>query len=133
MYKRQIANRTPDKAVELAHAFSDLGPVTGSGYPELRGQQYDIVINATAASLHGEVPPLPGNVLADAAVCYDMMYGKQPTAFMAWATQHGAAKVLDGLGMLVEQAAESFFIWRGVRPQTQPVIRTLREEMNRSN
>jgi len=128
-----IANRTPDKAVELAHAFSDLGPVTGSGYPELRGQQYDIVINATAASLHGEVPPLPENVLADAAVCYDMMYGKQPTAFMAWATQHGAAKVLDGLGMLVEQAAESFFIWRGVRPQTQPVIRTLREEMNRSN
>lgn len=129
----RIANRTPDKAVELANTFGDLGPVTGSGFPELRGRQFDIVINATAASLQGEVPPLPEDVLAGGAVCYDMMYGKQPTAFMVWATQHGAAQVFDGLGMLVEQAAESFYLWRGVRPQTQPVIRTLREEMDRSN
>lgn len=128
-----IANRTPDKAVELAQAFRDLGNVTGSGYPELLDRQFDIVINATAASLQGEMPPLPKGVLAKYAVCYDMMYARQATAFMAWAAEHGADLIVDGLGMLVEQAAESFFIWRGVRPQTQPVIATLREEMSRAN
>lgn len=123
-----IANRTPDKAVELAAAFADLGKVKGCGFHELSGQQFDLVINATAASLQGELPPLPADILAAGAVCYDMMYGK-PTPFMEWAKSHGAALVLDGLGMLVEQAAESFFIWRGVRPQTAPVIDTLRREI----
>jgi shikimate dehydrogenase len=123
-----IANRTPDKAVALADAFADLGKITGSGYHELDEQQFDLVINATAASLQGELPPLPDNLLAADAVCYDMMYGKL-TPFMEWATAHGAAKVLDGLGMLVEQAAESFYLWRGVRPQTAPVIALLRSEL----
>ena len=123
-----IANRTPDKAVALAEAFRDLGKVQGGGYHELDAQQFDFVINATAASLQGELPPLPEHILAEGAVCYDMMYGKL-TPFMAWANAHGAAQVHDGLGMLVEQAAESFYLWRGVRPQTAPVIAILRSEL----
>lgn len=126
-----IANRTPDRAVSLAEIFSKHGDISGCGFPALQGQKFDIVINATAASLHGEVPPLPDDVLSDNAVCYDMMYGAEPTAFMQWASQHGAGKVMDGLGMLVEQAAESFYIWRGVRPETQPVIQAIREELQR--
>ena len=106
-----------------------MGNVSGCGYPAIQGQQFDIVINATAASLQGELPPLPDDVLKDNAVCYDMMYGAEPTTFMQWASEHGAVKVLDGLGMLVEQAAESFFIWRGVRPETRPVIEALRKEI----
>jgi len=121
-----IANRTPDKAVALSAAFADLGPVEGCGFHDLDAA-FDIVINATAASLQGELPPLPENVLAKDAVCYDMMYGKT-TPFMAWALAHSAGLVLDGLGMLVEQAAESFYLWRGVQPQTAPVIEALRAE-----
>lgn len=124
-----IANRTAEKARELADAFRDLGPIEGCGYEALQNKQFDLLINATAASLQGELPPLPYNLLADGAACYDMMYGAEPTPFMQWATQHGATTVLDGLGMLVEQAAESFYIWRGVRPDTSPVIQQLRREM----
>ena len=124
-----IVNRTPDKAVALAKEFSHLGPAEGCGYSTLQGQQFDVIINATSASLHGELPPLPDDLVAVGGTCYDMMYGKEPTTFMNWAKEHGAEKVLDGLGMLVEQAAESFFLWRGVRPQTQAVISKLREEM----
>lgn len=120
-----IANRTASKAEQLAEIFSHLGEVTGGGFAQVSGQ-YDVVINATAASLQGEVPPLPDQVLAADACCYDMMYGKEDTAFIKWAKQHQAEKTLDGLGMLVEQAAEAFYIWRGVRPQTQAVIRLLR-------
>jgi len=123
-----IANRTPDKAVALAQSFADLGKISGCGYHDLEGKQFDIVINATAASLQGELPPLPEELLSEGAVCYDMMYGKL-TPFMEWASHHGAAKVLDGLGMLVEQAAESFYIWRGVLPETAPVIALLRSEL----
>ncbi len=126
-----IANRTPSRALELAEAFADLGPVQGGGLPELAGQHFDVVINGTAASLHGEVPPLPDDLLRPGAVCYDMMYGPQPTAFVEWARAHGAAQALDGLGMLVEQAAESFLLWRGVRPDTAPVIAALRAELAR--
>ena len=126
-----IANRTPDKAVSLAKAFADLGCVQGCGYQLLEELQFDVVINATAASLQGEVPPLPDDMLAEHAVCYDMMYGAKPTAFMAWAAVHGAQTITDGLGMLVEQAAESFFIWRGVRPDTGPVIAAVREQLNK--
>ena len=128
-----IVNRTPDKAVALADAFRDLGNTEGCGYPALQDQQFDIVINATAASLHGELPPLPDELLADNAICYDMMYGAKPTLFMQWASESGAAKVLDGLGMLVEQAAESFYVWRGVRPDSKAVIATLRQEIATSN
>lgn len=127
-----IANRTPDKAVELATAFSDLGKVQGCGYHELEDEHFDLVINATAASLQGELPPLPEKLLANGATCYDMMYGKL-TPFMQWAQSHDAQQVLDGLGMLVEQAAESFYVWRGVRPQTAPVIAVLRSELSKTN
>ncbi len=121
-----IANRTPDRAAELASAFAGAGEVTGCGFPALAGQAFDLIINATAASLQHEMPPLPDGVVATGGWCYDMMYGSQPTVFMRWAQQHGAEKSLDGLGMLVEQAAEAFHLWRGVRPDTAPVIAALR-------
>jgi len=125
-----IANRTAQRAVELAEAFSDLGTVQGCGYDALGELQFDLLINATAASLQGDLPPLPDGILAAGGAAYDMMYGERPTAFMQWARWQGAATVADGLGMLVEQAAESFFVWRGVRPQTRPVIERLREELH---
>lgn len=121
-----IANRTPAKAVELALLFSGLGPLTACGFPELAGQRFDLIINATAAGLSGELPPLPQGVLAEGGWCYDLMYGDSPTPFLRWAREQGAAAAVDGLGMLVEQAAESFLLWRGVRPETRPVIARLR-------
>ncbi|MCW8829140.1 MAG: shikimate dehydrogenase [Gammaproteobacteria bacterium] len=125
-----IANRTPDRAQELADAFEEQGRVDGCGFDDLDGSRYDIVINGTSASLKGEVPPLPEGILARGAFCYDMMYGGEPTAFMRWAEEEGCEQVSDGLGMLVEQAAESFAIWRGVRPETAPVIRAVREQIS---
>ena len=127
-----VANRTPDRAKDLADDFADAGTIQGGGYEALEGRQFDVVINATAASLQGELPPLPSKLLTDNASCYDMMYGAKPSPFMQWASEHGAGKVMDGLGMLVEQAAESFYIWRGVRPETAPVIRKLRKELTAS-
>ncbi len=120
-----VANRTAAKAVELADLFGDEGAIDGRGLDALAGRQYDIVVNGTAASIKGELPELPSGLLAAGAFCYDMMYGKEPTPFMRWARGEGGTAV-DGLGMLVEQAAESFFIWRAVRPQTAPVLAELR-------
>ncbi len=119
-----IANRTADKAVQLAAAFADLGPVRGCGFDALEGA-FDLVINGTSASLSGELPPLPDDLLAKGAVAYDMAYGSDPTPFQRWAGAHGARLSLDGLGMLVEQAAESFRLWRGVQPDTAPVRQAL--------
>lgn len=124
-----IANRTPDRAVELVEEFAGLGPLSGGGFSHLEEAAFDVIINATAASLQGDVPPLPPTVLAPGALCYDVMYGATPTAFMRWAHEHGAGRVVDGLGMLVEQAAEAFYLWRNVRPETRPVIETLRAEL----
>jgi len=125
-----IANRTVSRARDLAQEFSDLGAVRGCGYDEtLATHQFDVLINATAASLQGDLPPLPDGIIATAGSCYDMMYGATPTPFMCWALTQGATTVLDGLGMLVEQAAESFTLWRGVRPETLAVIKQLRQEM----
>ena len=121
-----IANRTVPKAKELAEIFAALGEVEGVGYETLAGRRFDCVINATAASLRDEVPPLPDDLFAPGALAYDLMYSDALTAFLRWAEAHGAGKLADGLGMLVEQAAESFFIWRGVRPDTAPVIAALR-------
>ncbi len=123
-----IVNRTAEKALQLAEDFSELGPVRGGGYPQLKGP-FDLVINGTSASLQGALPPLPDDLLAEGAWCYDMMYGAEATPFMIWARSHGAEKVLDGLGMLVEQAAESFAIWRGVRPETAAVISGIRQQL----
>lgn len=124
-----IANRTVAKADELATLFADAGAIDSSSYAALEGRQFDWVINGTAASMQGELPPLPGGLLAENAWCYDMMYGSDETVFNRWARQQGAAKVIDGLGMLVEQAAESFFLWRHVRPNTQPVIQQIRGQL----
>lgn len=125
-----IANRTESRARDLAKEFSDLGHVQGCGFDEtLTTHQFDVLINATAASLQGELPPLPEGIIADRGTCYDMMYGAEPTPFMQWAERQGATTILDGLGMLVEQAAESFTLWRGVRPETLAVIELLRQEM----
>ncbi|PHS70640.1 MAG: shikimate dehydrogenase [Methylophaga sp.] len=120
-----IANRTASKAQGLAKIFADFGPVLGGGYDALTGS-FDVIINATSASLHGEIPPLPDNILNDNASCYDMMYSDSDTAFISWAKQHGVNKALDGLGMLIEQAAEAFRLWRGVKPDTQTAIKLIR-------
>ena len=124
-----IANRTVAKAEQLAHEFADLGPVAASGFDWL-SEPVDLIINGTSASLAGELPPIePGLIRPGHTVCYDMMYGKEPTAFNRWAAAHGAARCLDGLGMLVEQAAEAFFLWRGVRPDSAPVLAELRRQL----
>lgn len=125
-----IANRTASKAQELAEIVADMGvEVVGCGLDELQGQQFDLIINGTSAGLNGEVPPIPEDCLKDGGWTYDMMYGSEPTAFVKWGQAHGAAKALDGLGMLVEQAAESFLRWRNVMPDTESVIKALREGM----
>ena len=120
-----IANRTPDKAEALAEEFSSLGNLEGCGYDDLWGSRFDLIINGTSASLQGKVPPLPEDILSARAWCYDMAYGQGPTPFVLWGREQGAVKSLDGVGMLVEQAAESFHLWRGVRPETAPVIEML--------
>jgi shikimate dehydrogenase len=121
-----IANRTVAKAQALERQFAPFGPVTGGGYPELRGKSFDLVVNATSASLTGELPPLPRGIFAPGSLAYDMVYGQASTPFLAHARAEGAAQLADGLGMLVAQAAESFFLWRGRRPETRPVIDLLR-------
>jgi len=121
-----IANRTANKAVDLAQDLSGLGKVEGCGLDQLAGRQFDVIINGTAAGLQDRVPAIPDDSLSPGGVTYDMMYSDRPTAFVLWGRKHGASLALDGLGMLVEQAAESFYLWRGVRPETGPVIRLLR-------
>ena len=118
-----IANRTVDRAHHLAKGTN----VSICGYEELTGKSFDIVINATSSGLFDEMPPLPPGIFAPGALAYEMMYGRE-TPFMKFARAHGAAVVADGLGMLVEQAAEAFFIWRGVRPDTAPVVAALRRQ-----
>jgi shikimate dehydrogenase len=120
-----LANRTPEKAQSLAQSFG--GGLEACSYAALAGRQFDLVLNATSASLSGALPPLPPGVFARGALAYDMMYGVGETPFLAFARTEGAAALADGLGMLVEQAAESFFIWRGVRPDTAPVLKLLRQ------
>lgn len=123
-----VANRTASKARALAVLFSDAGNIRGGGFADIPGEPFDVVINATAASLAGELLPLPDDVFAPGALAYDLMYGRD-TPFMCFARQHGA-RVVDGLGMLVEQAAEAFALWRGVRPHTEPVLAQLRTELH---
>lgn len=112
-----IANRTRSKALELAEAFMSYGPVTGSGLEELKGR-FDLIINATSASLRGERLPLPDGIIGKEGCCYDMVYSAESTPFLEWAKDQGVKRTLDGVGMLIEQAAESFYLWRDVRPDT---------------
>ena len=120
-----LANRTLGKAQLLAQSFR--GGLEAGTYAALAGRQFDLVVNATSASLARALPPLPPGVFARGALAYDMMYGMGETPFLAFARAEGAAAFADGLGMLVEQAAESFFVWRGVRPDTAPVLKLLRQ------
>lgn len=124
-----IANRTVSKAAELASLFASHGCISACGF-DAPQEAFDIVINATSASLNDDVPPIPPAVFGAATFAYDMMYGEAPTSFMRFASAHGA-QVRDGLGMLVEQAAESFFLWRGIRPDTAPVFADLRAMLQR--
>jgi shikimate dehydrogenase len=124
-----IANRNAEKAVALADSFADIARVIGANFADTAGKSFDVVINATSASLAGESLPLPQGVFAAGALAYDMMYGKDETPFLALARGQGAAHCADGLGMLVEQAAEAFFVWRGVRPDVAPVLLDLRAKL----
>lgn len=123
-----VANRTAARAEALADRFHCLGPVRGTGLAALSGTgSFDLILNATAASLANATPDLPTGLVAAHTVCYDLAYGHEPTTFMRWADQQGAAHAEDGLGMLVEQAAVAFELWRGVRPDTAPVRAILRQ------
>ncbi|PCJ46393.1 MAG: shikimate dehydrogenase [Moraxellaceae bacterium] len=121
-----IVNRTVEKALDLADKFADMGRIDGCSYEDLPNEPYDWIINGTSASLSGELPPLPEGVIGEYTCCYDMMYSAEPTPFNRWAVEQGAAKNFDGAGMLVEQAAESFRLWRGVMPPTALTISTLK-------
>ncbi len=121
-----IANRTLDKAQALVARFEDLGPVSACSFKDLPvTKSYDLIINATSAGVRGETPPYPQTAVSKKTFCYDLSYGLSPTPFSVWARESGAAHSVMGWGMLVEQAAESFHIWRGVRPDTAPVLRQM--------
>jgi shikimate dehydrogenase len=120
-----IAGRSAARATGLAQQFDSLGPVQGCGLDDLASDVFDIVINATAAGLTGEVPAIPTSVVHPQTFCYDLSYARAGTAFLAWAREQGCTRLAQGWGMLVEQAAESFELWRGVRPPTEPVLAAL--------
>lgn len=120
-----IANRTLEKAQALADDFAPYGDIEACAFNRLQGH-FDWIINGTAASLQGEVPPIPEAIIDANTYCYDMMYGKNVTPFNQWALDYGAKAVYDGFGMLVEQAAESFRLWRGVMPSTRMLVKELR-------
>lgn len=131
-----IANRTPEKARALAERFAPLAgaaAVRGGASAQFDGAEFDLVINATSASFAGAIPALPRDAFAGGAFAYDLVYGAAADAFLAHARSLGAAQASDGLGMLVEQAAESFLLWRGVRPPTTPVLAALRESAGGAN
>ena len=123
-----VANRTPFKARKLAEEFAAGAPVAGCTFEEVEGS-FDLIINATSASLQGAMPPLPAGLIARHTVCYDLAYGRGHTPFTRWAESQHAALTSKGWGMLVEQAAESFLLWRGVRPLTAPVLEALAQQL----
>jgi shikimate dehydrogenase len=124
-----IVNRNVMRARELVEQFKDLGHLRAIGYQDLGNDTYDLVINATAASLAGELPALSPGIVNTRSICYDMYYSRDETPFTRWAQQRGCARALMGLGMLVEQAAESFHLWRGLRPDTASVLSALSAEL----
>lgn len=127
-----IANRTAAKARELVEDFGDLGTLSHYGFEELPPDAFDLIINATSAGLSSEVPAISAAVIGAGTICYDMTYGRESTPFVRWALEHGCSRAEQGWGMLVEQAAESFFIWRGVRPDTAPVLAALERQRSLS-
>lgn len=120
-----VANRTVERAAKLVADFQHKGNVRSCGFDELAGNHFDLILNATAASLTGDLPPLPDNLLKPGGCCYDLAYGAEKTAFVRWGEAQGARLSLDGVGMLAEQAAEAFKLWRGVKPETAQVIAKL--------
>jgi shikimate dehydrogenase len=120
-----IANRTAARASALARDFATWGTIIGCGFDSALLTHFDLVINATSASMEGDAPAIAPTVVSNHTVCYDMAYGKEKTPFVRWAESHGCARAVQGWGMLVEQAAESFNVWRGVRPETKPVLEAL--------
>lgn len=121
-----LSSRNPWKPEEIAPQFTEYGTVRPCTHLALKGDLFDVIVNATSAGHSGQLPKLPGQLLATGGVCYDLSYGKAFAPFAAWAQAQGAARVADGLGMLVEQAAVSFELWRGLRPQTQDTLAALR-------
>jgi shikimate dehydrogenase len=124
----EIANRNEERAVELAREYSTLGAVHGCGFDSITPSTFDLVLNATSASLQDTIPPIPPGVIGPTTLCYDMAYGKGDTAFTRWSKSAGAGRAETGWGMLVEQAAESFLVWRGVKPDTAPVIAAVKSD-----
>ena len=123
----RIANRTLDKAQILADHFSRSGPVSACRFNAVPvTEKYDLIINATSAGVKGDSPPYPAAAISPETLCYDLSYGLKPTPFSVWAREQGAERSIMGWGMLVEQAAESFHIWRGVRPETAPVLKQMK-------
>lgn len=123
-----ICNRTYEKASELAASFKDLGNVNAMRFEEL-SEPFDLIINGTSASLSKELPPVPPAIIGQHTWVYDMMYGKEPTVFLQWAKSLGAAQCIDGLGMLVGQAAVSYELWRSIRPDTKIVLEKMRQAL----
>lgn len=122
-----LVNRTLHKAETLAARFNPLGPIRAIDYDSLGAEPYDVIVNATSLSLSGQIPPLPRGVISRDTCCYDMMYTHDGTTpFLDWCRSLGAEQVFDGLGMLVEQAANAFYLWHGVEPETAPLIKMLR-------
>jgi shikimate dehydrogenase len=120
-----IANRNIERADQLVEEFMTLGSISSVSFDDIEALPFDLVINATSASLQGEMPTLPNGIIGDNTLCYDMAYSNSDTVFTKWAKQHGAEQAVLGWGMLVEQAAESYLLWRGVRPDTKPVLDAL--------
>ena len=125
-----IANRTVSKAEALIEHFNNNNKLNACGFEQTAGKIYDVIINATSASLTGKIPPISASIIANNTVCYDMVYGKELTPFLVWSKAQGAAKVIDGLGMLVGQAAESFRIWHGIKPDVETVIYQLKQSLD---
>ncbi|PCH97401.1 MAG: shikimate dehydrogenase [Gammaproteobacteria bacterium] len=123
-----IANRTVSKAELLCQKFND-ARLTSCNFSATEKQSFDIIINATSASLSGDIPPIPSSLINSATACYDMVYGKDLTPFLLWTKKQGATNIFDGLGMLVGQAAISFSIWRGVKPEVETVIEQLKKSL----
>jgi len=124
-----LANRSIDRARALAAEFAADGDIRVQAFAEIAGPAYDLVINATSASLAGDVPPVPAAAFGPQTFCYDMAYGREDTPFVHFAQERGCARAVMGLGMLVEQAAESFLVWRGVLPDTASVLAALKTEL----
>ncbi len=121
-----IANRTVEKALQLANSFNETGTIRGCGYDDVDDHAFDIIINATSASLANTLPPLSSHIVKQTSICYDLAYSDEPTAFIRWARQQGIQQAHDGIGMLIEQAAESYYIWRGFKPKTKDIFALLR-------